>query len=272
MSKKNNNKPDVNQFGEDKDLQEKNNSKKRLLIGVLAFFAISTLITLAYYYLNNNEYPYSIQVGENPLTDNLKPNNSNKQDEGATDNVGANPFNINTTDIESATKTITGKEAAKPTSPFPLKEPLLKAEMEKINTGITDTKISINELNNNISNITQAQNNYKNELHSGLKKVEENTQTVINSFVNKISSIFKKDEAKNKEEKQEASKQFDIFELIGISLWDSRPQATIRFQGKMSIVDEGSVRIGWKVAKIDFDKEQIVVVKNGQQITLEKIK
>jgi hypothetical protein len=65
-----------------------------------------------------------------------------------------------------------------------------------------------------------------------------------------------------------------VFELVGISLWDDRPQATIRYQGKTSIVDVKSIRMGWKIINIDFDKEQITIAnaKNGQQITLEKIR
>jgi UDP-N-acetyl-D-mannosaminuronate dehydrogenase len=32
------------------------------------------------------------------------------------------------------------------------------------------------------------------------------------------------------------------------------------------------IRIGWKIVGIDFDKEQITILKNGQKYTLEKIK
>lgn len=62
------------------------------------------------------------------------------------------------------------------------------------------------------------------------------------------------------------------FDLVSIGLWDYQPQATIKFQGKVSVVEIGDVRLGWKIKNIDFDKEQITILRNGKSITLEKIR
>ena len=93
-----------------------------------------------------------------------------------------------------------------------------------------------------------------------------------------MSALFKQQTTKRLKPKPNLNplKQTNttVFELVDISLWDDRPQATIRYQGKTSIVDVKSIRLGWKIINIDFDKEQITIAnaKNGQQITLEKIR
>ncbi len=100
--------------------------------------------------------------------------------------------------------------------------------------------------------------------HKILSKVNRAQETTFN----KISALFESKKQKIKESRSAN----EVFELLGISLWDSKPQATIRYQGKTSIVGINSIRIGWKVIDIDFDKEKITIVKNGQKHTLEKIK
>ncbi|SHA28710.1 hypothetical protein BTHERMOSOX_1007 [Bathymodiolus thermophilus thioautotrophic gill symbiont] len=81
-----------------------------------------------------------------------------------------------------------------------------------------------------------------------------------------IGSLFKNQEEEAKKDPKE------MFELVGISIWDSQPKATIRYNGHTSIVSVGSIRINWKIINIDFNKEQITILKNGQQIVLDKIK
>lgn len=62
------------------------------------------------------------------------------------------------------------------------------------------------------------------------------------------------------------------FELMSVSLWDQTAQATIRFQGKLSIINVGDIRLGWKVQYIDFNSETIMVIKKGTEVIMEKIK
>jgi hypothetical protein len=60
--------------------------------------------------------------------------------------------------------------------------------------------------------------------HKILSKVNRAQETTFN----KISALFESKKQKIKESRSAN----EVFELLGISLWDSKPQATIRYQGK----------------------------------------
>lgn len=113
------------------------------------------------------------------------------------------------------------------------------------------------------------------QLRSSLSKHQNTAQEVIASATIKLqgslNQIMTKVNALNEHE-EKVEEELIIFDLVAVNLWDSKPQATIRYQGKMSIVEIGYMRLDWKVADIDFDKEQMTVVKNGQTLTLGKIK
>lgn len=133
----------------------------------------------------------------------------------------------------------------------------------KITQGkVEENQSSIKQLNDNIGS------SQKKQEQAIVAKINQQQQRWGMGLLQKITSLFKA-----KKKRAETPEMISaIFELVGINLWDSRPQATIRYDGKTSIVDVGSVRLNWKVMRINFDKEQIIIVKNGQEVTLEKVK
>lgn len=144
-----------------------------------------------------------------------------------------------------------------------------------------NTQTSLNSLLESQKKSRDTQARHTDKIVFKVEQGQQNTQRSlrqlkhsIGQFMNKINALLK--QQTNKQTKPIPLQQTNttVFELVDISLWDSKPQATIQYQGKMSIVDKGSVRVGWKIVNIDFDKEQISIVhaKNGQQITLERIR
>jgi len=148
------------------------------------------------------------------------------------------------------------------------------------------TQTSLNSLLATQKRHRVTQERHRNEIALKVDQLQENTKRTISQFIKKMSALFNQQATKTVKLEPEPKdrtkaklnplKQTNttVFELVDISLWDDRPQATIRYQGKTSIVDVNSTRIGWKIINIDFDKEQITIAnaKNGQQITLEKIR
>jgi hypothetical protein len=142
------------------------------------------------------------------------------------------------------------------------------------------TQTSLNSLLESQERHRETQERHSNEIALKVDQLQANTKRTISQFIKKMSALFNQQATKTVKPKDRAKpnplKQTNttVFELVDISLWDARPQATIRYQGKTSIVDVKSIRMGWKIINIDFDKEQITIAnaKNGQQITLEKIR
>lgn len=144
-----------------------------------------------------------------------------------------------------------------------------------------NTQTSLNSLLESQKKSRDTQARHTDKIVFKVDEGQQNTQRSlgqlkhsIEQFIDKINALLK--QQANKQAKPMLAQQTNtaVFELVDISLWDSKPQATIQYQGKMSIVDKGSVRVGWKIVNIDFDKEQISIVhaKNGQQITLKRIR
>jgi hypothetical protein len=139
-------------------------------------------------------------------------------------------------------------------------------QIEEINK---DTKASFEIL----KNMFNAQKEQDVKIVSKVNQEQKRTKKSIEQIIEQIDFLLKQQEAK----KETKSKLIDVatFELIGVSLWDSKPQATIRYQGKTSIVDRNSVRLNWKITNIDFDKEQITIRHTKDKkisITLEKLR
>jgi len=134
------------------------------------------------------------------------------------------------------------------------------------------TQTSLNSLLATQKKHRETQERHRNEIALKVEQVQENTKKTISQFIKKMSALFNQQTTKTVKPKDKTNTT--VFELVDISLWDSKPQATIRYQGKTSIVDVKSIRMGWQIINIDFDKEQITIAnaKNGQQITLEKIR
>lgn len=146
------------------------------------------------------------------------------------------------------------------------------------------TQTALNNLLESQKRHRATQERHRHDIALKVDQLQANTKRTINQFIKKMSALFNQQATKTVKPQPRARAKANpnplkqtnttVFELVDISLWDARPQATIRYQGKTSIVDVNSIRLGWKIIKIDFDKEQITIAnaKNGQQITLEKIR
>jgi hypothetical protein len=172
------------------------------------------------------------------------------------------------------------KHIQKPTSTAKIELVDLKTTMSKIHQSNKNNQDQIQEIDKDtkasfeiLKNMFNAQKEQGGKIVSKVNQEQEKTKKSIEQMMEQIDFLLKQQEAK----KETKSKLIDVatFELIGISLWDSKPQATIRYQGKTSIVDRGSVRLNWKITNIDFDKEQITIRHTQDKkilITLEKLR
>jgi hypothetical protein len=201
--------------------------------------------------------------------------------------------------LATATTTINPKNSHKNSPKNTTKTTTLKAKINKTHQNnqnnqaqieglYNKTQASLNTLLESQERHRETQERHRNEIALKVDQLQANTKKTISQFIKKMSALFNQQATKTVKPKPEPKvnpkaklnplKQTNttVFELVDISLWDDKPQATIRYQGKTSIVDVKSIRIGWKIINIDFDKEQITIAKakakNGQQITLEKIR
>lgn len=130
---------------------------------------------------------------------------------------------------------------------------------QKSNPKLEQGILQINQAIDNIRN----SNNNNNATHAA--KVIKLEQLINQSNQRLISQI--KQLEQNRDSKPNAP-----FALTSIDIWNSKPQATIQWGAKQSIVDIGDKRLGWKISDIDFDKEQIQITNNKQQLILEMIR
>lgn len=239
---------EVNQFDEDnqKKAIKNNRGKKKVLFFILALFLVGMVIALFSYYEDN----INNRVLNKPYKGilNKKVNNS----------IIVNKNIISKSDIAQAVTNIT------------------KAKEKMLTNVNQNTQRQIKILENTeksiktIGYISETQKEHEKIVISKLNQIQTSYQKKINGLITSVNSLINVKKQKTKQLKKKIDAE--VFELVAINLWDFKPQATIRFQDKISIVDEGSIRMGWKILNIDFDKEQIIIIKNGQKITLEKIK
>ncbi len=252
----------TDQFGE--ELKPKG-SRKVFIVSILAF-SLVVITAAAYFFLIQQKQNGNEAIAyRDSLSSILKKPSNNNNNNGGVKNTG---IKINPA---------TNKQSDKPESNTSLKdnggiaesfkealELMRKKQQNIINKLTKANQQSLNEIKDSIA---ENQRSNKLDQHRLIEKTNQNQQTIFE----KLRSLF---EAKN--EKSEAENFATLkpkvgFELVGISLWDSVPKAEIRYQGHISIVSIGSIRLNWKVIDINFDKEQITVIKNGQKAVLEKI-
>ncbi|CAC9435790.1 hypothetical protein [uncultured Gammaproteobacteria bacterium] len=238
----------VNQFGEEPKSKSGN---KKVFIKVISVFVVIVMISAIFFFTQQQDGVVVARY-QDVLGSNLqKPKNNNSKTKGVSVKIKSLPLVIKQNDqskFEEEIKKI-------------LKKALISAHensKNEVNELIKKNEQFLDEFKNSIIQ------NQENNNHKILLKVNKVQETIFS----KIGSLLDS----RKQKIKESTSANEVFELIGISLWDSKPQATIRYQGKTSVVDVGNIRIGWKIVGIDFDKEQITILKNGQKYTLEKIK
>ena len=274
----------VNQFGEE---PKSKSSNKKVFIGVISVFVVIVLVSVVFFFTQQQD---SIVVArfqdvlgsnlEKPKNDDTKSKNktitktkTKIKTENKSANIKINPLVVKQNErskFENKNATVkTNPSVVKQNDQSKFKEEIKKILKKALISAHKNGKYEVAELTKKNQ---QSFDEFKNSLiksqesnnHKILSKVNRAQETTFN----KISALFESKKQKIKESRSAN----EVFELLGISLWDSKPQATIRYQGKTSIVGINSIRIGWKVIDIDFDKEKITIVKNGQKHTLEKIK
>jgi hypothetical protein len=240
----------VNQFGEE---PKSKSSNKKVFIKVISVFVVIVMISAIFFFTQQQDGVVVARY-QDVLGSNLqKPKNNNSKTKGVSVKIKSLPLVIKQNDqskFEEEIKKI-------------LKKALISAHensKNEVNELIKKNEQFLDEFKNSIIQ------NQENNNHKILLKVNKAQETIFR----KIGSLL--DSNSRKQKIKEPTSANEVFELIGISLWDFKPQATIRYQGKTSVVDVGNIRIGWKIVGIDFDKEQITILKNGQKYTLEKIK
>ena len=130
---------------------------------------------------------------------------------------------------------------------------------QKSNPKLEQGILQINQAINNIRN----SNNNNNATHAAkVIKLEQLINQSNQILINQIKQL----------EQTRDSKPNAPFTLTSIDIWNSKPQATIQWGAKQSIVDIGDKRLGWKIVNIDFDKEQIQITSNDKQLILEMIR
>lgn len=156
-------------------------------------------------------------------------------------------------------------------------------EQNKIIKRLEDFKKQTETTTNSVGEVKNSLTALKEILSKESLKSEDRAKSIVEKsklhqqqtegFFKKIMTKFESfTSAQTKTTKKDKHKEKAPFDLVSVNLWDAVPQATIRFYGKLSIVDVGAIRVGWKVENIDFDKEQITVTKNGFITTLNKIR
>lgn len=270
-------KDSINQFDEQAIEKSKFFNKRTLIIGTLIGISVPVAFLLSLDYFDQNTpatQSYQYVLGEHLKVNKLnnpkgktKQADKTKQPNKALATATTNPKNS----PKNTTKTTTLKTKINKTH---------QSNQAQIQGLYNQTQTSLNSLLESQKRHRATQEKHRNEIALKVDQLQANTKKTINQFIKKMSSLFNQQATKTAKPKPRAKanplKQTNttVFELVDISLWDSRPQATIRYQGKTSIVDVNSIRIGWKIINIDFDKEQITIAnaKSGQQITLEKIR
>jgi hypothetical protein len=239
----------VNQFGEESKSKSGN---KKVFIKVISVFVVIVMASVVFFFTQQQEQDSIVVAGyQDVLGSNLKKPRNNTKTKNKSVSI-INPLVIN-----------------KQNEQFKFKEEIKKILKKALISAHENSKNEVNELiKKNEQFLDEFKNsiiqNQENNNHKILLKVNKVQETIFS----KIGSLLDS----RKQKIKESTSANEVFELIGISLWDSKPQATIRYQGKTSVVDVGNIRIGWKIVGIDFDKEQITILKNGQKYTLEKIK
>ncbi len=270
----------VNQFGEE---PKSKSSNKKVFIGVISVFVVIVLVSVVFFFTQQQD---SIVVArfqdvlgsnlEKPKNDDTKSKNKTEtkiKAENKSASIKINPLVVKQNErskFENKNANIKiNPSVVKQNDQSKFKEEIKKILKKALISAHKNGKYEVAELTKKNQ---QSFDEFKNSLiksqesnnHKILSKVNRAQETTFN----KISALFESKKQKIKESRSAN----EVFELLGISLWDSKPQATIRYQGKTSIVGINSIRIGWKVIDIDFDKEKITIVKNGKKHTLEKIK
>lgn len=268
----------VNQFGEE---PKSKSSNKKVFIGVISVFVVIVLVSVVFFFTQQQD---SIVVArfqdvlgsnlEKPKNDDTKTKTKTKtKTENKSASIKINPLVVK----QNERSKFENKDASIKTNPSVVKQNDQSKFKEEIKKILKKALISAHKNGKyEVAELTKKNQQSFDEFKNSLIKSQESNNHKILSKVNraqettfnKISALFESKKQKIKESRSAN----EVFELLGISLWDSKPQATIRYQGKTSIVGINSIRIGWKVIDIDFDKEKITIVKNGQKHTLEKIK
>ena len=282
----------VNQFGEE---PKSKSSNKKVFIGVISVFVVIVLVSVVFFFTQQQD---SIVVArfqdvlgsnlEKPKNDDTKSKNktitktktetktetkTKTKTENKSASIKINPLVVK----QNERSKFENKDANIKTNPSVVKQNDQSKFKEEIKKILKKALISAHKNGKyEVAELTKKNQQSFDEFKNSLIKSQESNNHKILSKVNraqettfnKISALFESKKQKIKESRSVN----EVFELLGISLWDSKPQATIRYQGKTSIVGINSIRIGWKVIDIDFDKEKITIVKNGKKHTLEKIK
>ena len=288
-------KDSINQFDEQAIEKSKFFNKRTLIMGTLIGISVPVAFFLSVDYFDKDTP--AIQSYQDILGEYLKVNKFNNSkgktkqaDKTKQPNKTEQAYKIKQANkaLTAATATTTPKNNPKNTT----ETTTLTTKINKphqnnqaqIQALYNKTQASLNSLLESQKRHKETQERHRNEMALKVDQLQENTKKTISQFIKKMSALFNQQATKTAKPKgkdrtkpnHNPLKQTNttVFELVDISLWDDKPQATIRYQGKTSIVDVKSIRLGWKIINIDFDKEQITIAnaKNGQQITLEKIR
>ncbi len=160
------------------------------------------------------------------------------------------------------------------------KQKNLIIQNKKNNQAINNLQQQLNTLKNNESSRSNEISQLFNKIHTliqtaqyqikTIKTQNNNTQLTAESTQKQISQLLTEVERLQSKKNQPTKINIPPFKLMAVDMWNRKPQASIRYQGKWSIVKVGDVRLGWFIKSIDFDKEQILVIKNGVEHTLER--
>ena len=147
----------------------------------------------------------------------------------------------------------------------------LKKQLNTLRINESSRSNEISELFDKINTLIQKTTQHQTKAitaqnHNNAKLTTETTKKQISLLISKIENL--QQTKKNKSTKIDAPP----FELMAVDMWGSKPQASIRYNGKWSIVNVGEIRMSWSIKNINFDKEQILVVKNGREYILDKIR
>lgn len=252
----------ADQFGEELEPTKSKSSHKKIFITGMLVLVLVVIATFAMYFFTQHKQSGNSAIAYQDTLKSIleKPNNNNNNSNNG--GVKINPITSKQNDNDKSELKESGiKKFFKD-----VLESMQKQQENTVSQLAENNQKSLDVIKNSI-----AENQKSNTLnqHRFNRQIADKVNQDQKTMFNKLSSLFKT--KKPKAENFAMLKTKVEFELVGISLWDSTPKATVRYQGHTSIVSVGSVRLDWKVINIDFDKEQITVRKNGQEVILEKI-
>ncbi len=136
-------------------------------------------------------------------------------------------------------------------------------ELKEIINGLNQQVQAINTRIMSIENAT-LDKDHKNQNQQ--RQIQARLQELHQSIA-RLSSNKQRNDHPNANEKPP-------FDLISVDIWGNNPEATIRYEGKFSLVKVGDTRLHWKIIDLSFDKEtaQVQNLINNKKVLIFKVK